>query len=245
MEKVFHDQDANLKYLDGKTIGIIGYGIQGRAQALNIRDSGINVMIGNRQDRYAEKAVDDGFKVYTIDEVTIKSDIILFLIPDQAQPEIYENYIKDNIRPRLMLIFAHGYSLRYETIEIPSNIDVCLLAPRMPGKQIRGYFLSESGVPAFIDVVQNYSGQALEILLAVSKAAGFTRSGVLEVSYKVETELDLFIEQFLVTNIVKSIHTSFKILVEELNFPPMATLMELYASGEIAEVLKMRFKDRR
>jgi ketol-acid reductoisomerase len=239
MEKIYYDNDADLKYLDRKTVGIIGYGIQGRAQALNMRDSKINVLVANRADKYKEQAIEDGFKVYEIDELVKMSDIILFLIPDQAQAEIYEKFVKNNFCSGNMLVFAHGYALTYQTIKIPSDIDVVMLAPRMPGRQIRDYFLKGGGVPAFIDIVQNKTGLALERLLSLSRAVGFTRAGVLQVNYKIETELDLFIEQFLVASIVKGIHTSFNVLVNELGYPAVPTLMELYASGELAEVLKL------
>jgi ketol-acid reductoisomerase len=239
MDKIYYDKDADLKYLKDCTVGIIGYGIQGRAQALNLRDSGIEVLVANRADAYRDQAVKDDFKVYEISELAKRSDIILFLIPDQAQSEVYEKFVKKSLNAGNMLIFAHGYSLCYETIKISSDIDVAMLAPRMPGHQIRDSFLGGGGVPAFIDVVQNNSGLALEKLLALSKAVGFTKAGVLQVNYKVETELDLFIEQFLVASIVKSIHTSFHVLVQELGYPAVPTLMELYASGELAEVLKL------
>lgn len=239
MEKIYYDEDADLKYLDSKTVGIIGYGIQGRAQALNIRDSKINVLVANRTDTYRDRAVEDGFKVYEIDELVKVSDIILFLIPDQAQAEVYEKFVKDNIRAGSMLVFAHGYALTYQTIKIPLDVDIAMLAPRMPGRQIREYYLKGGGVPAFVDVIQDKTGLALERLLSLSRAAGFTRAGVLQVNYKTETELDLFIEQFLVASIVKSIHTSFDVLVNKLGYPAVPTLMELYASGELAEVLKL------
>ena len=242
MEKIYYDKDADLKYLQGKTIGIIGYGIQGRAQALNIRDSTVNVLVANRKDEYANQVAKDGFKIHRIDELAKKSDIILFLIPDQAQAEVYERFIKDSLRPDSMLIFAHGYTLRYQTVKVSSDIDVAMLAPRMPGYHIREYFLQGRGVPAFVDVVQNKSGLAWERLLSLAKAAGFTRAGVLEVSYRVETDLDLFTEQFLVAAIVKLIHTGFNVLVDNFDYPPVPTLMELYASGELAEVLKLASK---
>ena len=242
MEKIYYDEEADLKYISDKTVGIVGYGIQGRAQALNLRDSGIKVLIGNRQDEYAEQAVQDGFKVNKINDVVEMSNIILFLIPDQAQSEVYENFIKGFLRHGSMLIFAHGYALRYKTINVSSDIDVAMLAPRMPGYHIRNYFLKGSGVPAFADVFQDKTGFAWEKLLSLAKAIGFTRVGVLNVSYKVEAELDLFTEQFLVAAIVKVIHTGFNILVKKHDYPPVSTLMELYASGELAEVLKIASK---
>lgn len=239
MERIYYDKDASLGNLKRKTVGVIGYGIQGRAQALNIRDSGVRVLVANRADGYARQARRDGFKVHTIDEVARRSHVILFLIPDQAQADVYEKHMKNNLRPGSMLVFAHGFAPRYETIAFPKDIDVAMLAPRMPGHHIRNYFLSGSGVPAFVDVIRDATGEALERILAVAKAAGFTRSGVLRVSYRVEAELDLFTEQFLVAAIVGYIHTGFKVLVDEFGYPPVPVLMELYASGELAEVLKL------
>lgn len=242
MNKIYYDKDADLKHLKYLTVGIIGYGIQGRAQALNIRDSGVRVIVANRRDAYAGQAKRDGFKIYKFDELAKKADVILFLIPDQAQRRVYEKYIKRFIRRGAILVFAHGYALRFKTISLRSDIDVGLLAPRMPGCHIREYFLKGGGVPAFIDVAQDCSGEALKKLLAVAKAAGFTRAGVLEVDYRVETDLDLFTEQFLVAGIVKLIHTGFGMLTEDLGYPPVPALMELYASGELAEVLKLASK---
>lgn len=242
MEKIYYDTDADLKFVKNKTVGIIGYGKQGRAQALNLKDSDIKVLIANRNDECAKQAVKDGFKINRIDDLVRKSDIILFLIPDQAQAGVYEKSIKGFIRPGSMLVFAHGYTLRYQTIKIASGIDVGMLASRMPGHHIRNQFLKGGGVPAFIDVVQDRSGSAREKLLSLAKAIGFTRAGVLEVGYKVETDLDLFTEQFLVASIVKTIHTAFTVLVDEFGYPPVPTLLELYASGELAEVLKLASK---
>lgn len=237
--RIYYDKDASLKHLRGKTVGIIGYGIQGRAQALNIRDSGVKVLIANRRDKYRKQATKDGFKIYEIDRLVEAADIILFLIPDQAQKMIYKKFVEDHLSPGKMLVFAHGYSLRYNTVKPPPFIDVAMLAPRMPGRQIRDYFLKGSGVPAFIDVIQDKSGLAGERLLSLAKAAGFTKAGAMGVGYKDEAELDLFMEQFLVAAIIKAIATSFKVLVDEFNYPPIPALMELYASSELAEVLRM------
>jgi len=242
MDKIYYDRDADLKYLKGKTIGIIGYGIQGRAQALNLRDSDIKVLIANRKDDYTKQAKKDGFKVHKIDELARKSDVIMLLIPDQAHAGVYNDFIKDRIRSGSMLVVAHGYSLRFKTFRIRPDIDVCMLAPRMPGRQIRGYYTAGGGVPAFVDAVYDRTGFALKRILAVAKAAGFTKAGVLRVNYKVETDLDLITEQFLVAGIVRLIHSGFKILVDDLGYPAVPTLMELYASGELAEVLQLAAK---
>jgi len=241
-EKIYYDREADLKYLKNLTVCVVGYGIQGRAQALNLRDSGVNVIVANRKDKYHNTAVRDGFRPETINKAVRRSDIILFLIPDQAQKRVYEKEIRENLKSKSMLIFAHGYALLYRTIVPPSDIDVAMLAPRMPGKQIRESYLKGKGVAAFLDVVRDKSGLARQRLLALSKAIGFTRSGVLEVSHKAEAELDLFAEQFLISAIIKAIDTSFKVLVDEFKYPAVATLMELYASSELAEVLAMASK---
>ena len=234
--RVFYDDDSSLESLKNKKVGIIGYGIQGRAQALNLRDSGIDVLIGNRTDTYNKTALDDGFIVLPIDKVAKESSIIMFLIPDQAQESIYNEFIVDNLNENDMLIFAHGYSINFNKVVPPKNIDVCLLAPRMPGDPIREYYLKGSGVPAFVDVFNDHSNMAWSILLGVAKGIGATKPGAMHVTFKEETETDLFIEQFLLPLIIKSIRLSFDELVKK-GFTPEALLMELYASGEIGELI--------
>src|SRR3989338_5511065 len=133
MEHIYYDKDANLGCLKNKTVGVIGYGIQGRSQALNLRDSGINVIIANRNDRYARQVARDGFRLYKFKDLVKKSDIILFLIPDQAQEGVFKRYIQPYLKSGSMLVFAHGYALRFKTIKLPKDIDVAMLAPRMPG----------------------------------------------------------------------------------------------------------------
>ena len=236
MQRVFYDQDADLEAIRGAKVGIIGYGIQGRAQALNLRDSGVEVYIGNRSDDYASAATEDGFKVHLIEEVAGLADILLLLIPDQAHRQIYESQIRPYLRQGGALIVAHGYSLHYKEIVPREDMDVMLLAPRMPGRPIRDYFLRGSGIPAFVDVVQDASGEAWGKMLALAKGLGFTRVGVLHVELGHETELDLFVEQFLVPVIMKSIQVSFDELVAA-GYPALPALMELYASGELGEVL--------
>lgn len=237
-EKIYYDDDADIEIIRDQKIGVVGYGIQGRAQAQNLKDSGLKVCVANRSDNYVDQIKEDNMELTTFDSLAKESDIILFLIPDQAQKEVYEKYLSGNMKPGSLLIFAHGYALRYKTITIDPAVNVGLLAPRMPGFPIRNSFLNNGGVPAFIDAVNDPSGNTLARLLAIAKGTGFTRAGVLEVDYKTETELDLFIEQFLVAAIVKGVSESFNILVNEFKFPKVATLMELYASSEFGDVLK-------
>ena len=239
MQDVYYDQDADLAALAGAAVGVIGYGIQGRAHALNLRDAGLRVLVGNRSDRYAELVAQDRFELHRIDDVARQADVLLLLIPDQAQPEVYARDVQPHLRPGGLLVFAHGYALHYGTVRPRADLDVAMLAPRMPGEQVRGRFVNGGGVPALADVVRDATGQAWPRLLAVAKAVGFTRAGVLKVPYAAETELDLFTEQFLVAAIVSHVHVAFQMLTKELGLPPVPALLELYASGELAEVLAM------
>lgn len=234
--KTYYDKDASLKHIKNKNITIIGYGIQGRAQALNLRDSGCNITIGNRNDSYNNQAIKDGFVVKSIDKAIIGADIVLILIPDQAQENVYNSYIKNNIKENTMLVFAHGYSIHYKKIIPPKNTDICLLAPRMPGEPIRNYYLNGGGVPAFIDVYQNFTGSAWNMILALAKGIGATKTGAMHITFQEETETDLFIEQFLLPLIIGAIRLSFDEL-SKLGFTSEALLMELYASGEIGELI--------
>ena len=231
MKKVYKNEDCDINNILDKNIGIVGYGIQGRAQALNLRDSGCNVIIGNIDDDYKKIADGDGFEVYDIGEMVRKSDIIMLLIPDESHKFIYEKYIKSNIRDGTLLVFAHGYSLRYDKITPPENIDIGLLAPRFPGKPIRDYYKMGKGVPAFIDVVNDYSNRTLNTLLALGYAIGYSRAGMIPTSYKEETELDLFIEHFIGPLFIGAIESSLKFLVDK-GYSSVPAIMELYMSGE-------------
>lgn len=230
----FKDQRNTL--LVDKKIAILGYGSQGRAQALNLRDSGYNVVIGNIDDDFSEKARNDGFKVSYFNEAVIDSDIIFLLLPDQIHKKVYEESIKGNIKKDAMIIVAHGYSINFGDLCIDGEHDVCLLAPRMPGAPIREQYLSGHGSPAFFAVEKDHSGLALQKLLKLADDLGFTKAGILETSIVEETEIDLFIEQFFLPNIIGSIDWAFEYLVSK-GFNPEITLMELYASGEVGELL--------
>ena len=235
-DEVFYDKDVDINAIESEKVAIIGYGIQGRSQALNLRDSGVNVVIGNIRDQYSSKVTEDGFQLLSIEEASEKSTTIFLLIPDQAHSHVFNKYIKSCLNKGDLLIVAHGYSLRFNKIIPPSDIDVCMLAPRMPGFPIREKYLDGSGVPAFVDIIQDYTGTAKERILGFAKALGFTKSAVIHVPYDQETELDLFIEQFLLPTIIHSIRLSFDFLVKE-GYSEIASLMELYASGEIGELL--------
>jgi ketol-acid reductoisomerase len=234
--KIYYDGDANLEDLEKETVAVIGYGIQGRAQSLNLRDSKINVVVSNREDSYYEQAVKDGFKVYSIDEAVNQASIVMMLIPDQAQGEVFDEYIKPNLKEGSMLVVAHGYSIRFNKVICPSTIDVTLLAPRFPGDVLRNNYLKNKGTLAFFDEYHDFTGNAKKRGLALAKAIGFTKAGLIEVSLKEETEIDLFIEQFLIPSFLKTIQTGFDVLVEN-GYTPEIALMELFTSGEIMGLL--------
>ena len=237
MVKVYRDEDADLSALEEKTIAVIGYGNQGRAQALNMRDSGLEVIIGNIRDESYQRAVEDGFPTYSIPEAAEKGSIVLLLLPDEVQPKVYERDIKPHLDEGDALVFAHGYNIHYGFIQPPENIDILLLAPRMIGRYVRELYVEGYGAPAFIAVHQDASGKALERLLALAKAIGATRAGALEVSFAIETELDHFSEHYVAPLIARALLLSFEILTE-MGYPPEAVLLELYMSGELSEVAK-------
>ncbi len=234
--QMYYDQDADSSVLKDKTVGVSGYGIQGRAQALNLRDSGLQVRIGNRDDEYRQTAVQDGFDVDKPQKLAEWADIILFLIPDDAQAEVFDSWLAPYLSTGKALVFAHGFAVYYNRLDIPPDIDVLLMAPRMPGKYIRERYLNGWGVPVFIDVHQDHSGHGLSTVLALSKGIGATRSGAMQISTAQETEIDLFIEQFLLPTITAAIHKAFDFLVAK-GFAPEAVISELYASKEIGELI--------
>ena len=234
--QVYHDVDADLRLLEGREIGVIGYGNQGRAQALNLRDSGLEVLIGNREDGYAECAREDGFLVLAIDQACASADVLMMLIPDEAAPAIFETQIAPHLTKGKVLVFASGYNVAFGFISPPPAVDVILVAPRMIGAGVRDLYVAGRGFPSFIGVAQDASGQAKELALALAKGIGSTRAGVVEVTFAQEAELDLFTEQCFGPAFGQVLTTSVDLLLEE-GYPPEAVLLELYMSGEFAYTL--------
>ena len=235
--KVYYDEDANLDIIKDKKIGVIGYGIQGRAQSLNLRDSNLNIKVGNRVDEYYDIAINDGFEVLDPPSIAKWADVIFYLIPDDAQVENYQEWIKPYLKEGDTIVFAHGYALYHKRIIIPNYVDVLLLAPRMPGRYIRERYLNGWGAPVFIDVHNDYSGLGLEKVLALAKGIGATKIGAMQLALEEETEIDLFIEQYLLPRITHAIQSGFDYLVSK-GFTPEAVISELYASKEIGELIK-------
>ncbi|MFX1370173.1 MAG: ketol-acid reductoisomerase [Promethearchaeota archaeon] len=236
---IFYDQDADIGILDGP-IAIIGYGNQGRAQALNLRDSGLNVIVGNIHDNYRETAISDGFDVKEIKEAVEEANYIMILIPDEVQPEVFERIITPALGSEKVLCFASGYNITFETIPEPQKIDTILVAPRMIGKGVRESYLNEKGFYTFIAVHKDNSGKARKIALALAKGIGSTKPGgaVLEVTFRQETELDLFNEQCFGSAFGQVLTTAVDVAIEA-GYPPEAVLIELYMSGELAYTMEM------
>jgi ketol-acid reductoisomerase len=195
MVQIFYNEDADLKNLSDKTIAIIGYGNQGRAQAQNLKDSGLDVIIGLRKGRSWDQAQKDGFNVVSIQEAAKKGDIAQMLIPDQRQAAVYTTEIEPFLEDGNALSFSHGFNIHYNQIVPPAYVDVFMIAPKGPGHLVRRMYTQGEGVPALVAVWQDYTGNAFQTALAYAKGIGATRAGVLETSFKEETETDLFGEQ--------------------------------------------------
>ena len=232
--KVFYDRDADLSALDGKTVSIIGYGNQGRAQALNLRDSGVNVRVGNLSGSYADQARQDGLPVLGIEEAARTGDIVMVLIPDEVQDAVYKS-IAPGLRAGQTLSFASGYNVHFGLIVPPPNLDVILVAPRTIGHQVRAAFEAGGGVNADVDVWQDSTGTAWATTLALAKGIGCTRAGVFQTSFATETELDLFSEQALWPALLDCLLTAYEVLLER-GYPKEAIALELYASSEPADI---------
>ncbi|NPB08680.1 MAG: ketol-acid reductoisomerase [Aquificae bacterium] len=224
MAKIYYDADASLDVLKDKTIAILGYGSQGHAHALNLKDSGLNVIIGLHEgSRSREKARKDGFEVYTPAEAARRADIIMFLIPDTVQPEVYKKEVEPNLTPGKTLAFAHGFNIHFRQIVPPKDVDVFMVAPKGPGHLVRWMYTEGKGVPALVAIYQDASGTCKEKALAYAKGIGATRAGVIETTFKEETETDLFGEQMVLCGGVTAlIKAGFETLVEAGYQPEVA-----------------------
>jgi len=216
MAKIYYESDCNLKLLEGKTVAVIGYGSQGHAHAQNLRDSGVSVIIGLYEgSKSAETAKADGFTVYNAGEATAKADIVMILINDEKQAELYKNDIKPNLSAGKMLMFAHGFNIHYNQIVPPESVDVTMIAPKGPGHTVRSQYVEGKGVPCLIAVEQNATGNAKDLALAYALGIGGARAGVLETTFKEETETDLFGEQAVLCGGVTALmKAGFETLVE-------------------------------
>ena len=193
---MFYDDDADLSLLEGKTVAIIGYGSQGHAHALNLKDSGVDVVVGLRvQSASVGRAREHGLEVIDPADAASRGDVVMMLVPDELHGQVWESGVKDGIAPGNLLLFGHGFSIHYEQVVPPPDVDVALVAPKGPGHLVRRQFLEGSGVPGLVAVDQDPTGNALALALAYAKGIGCTRGGVIETTFKDETETDLFGEQ--------------------------------------------------
>jgi len=220
---LYYDKDADLGNLSGKTVAVIGYGSQGHAHSQNLRDSGINVIVGLRRGKSWTKAENDGFKVMEVAEAAAQADVIMILMPDETQAKVYNEEIAPNIKSGAALLFAHGFNVHYGQIQPRSDVDVLLVAPKSPGHLVRRVYVEGFGVPGLIAIHQNATGKAFDIGIAYARGIGCTRAGVIETSFKEETETDLFGEQAVLCGGVSAlIKAGFETLTEAGYAPEMA-----------------------
>jgi ketol-acid reductoisomerase len=239
MAQLYYDKDADLSLLEGKTIAVIGYGSQGHAHALNAKDSGMNVVVGlHASSKSRAKAEADGLKVLSVGEATAAADVIMVVTPDTAQAEIYEKEIGPNLKPGAMLMFAHGFNIHFKSIVPPASIDVTMVAPKAPGHRVREVFTEGAGTPGLVAVAQDATGNAKARALAYAKAIGCTRAGVIETTFKEETETDLFGEQVVLCGGVTAlIRASFETLVKAGYQPEIAYFECLHELKLIVDLL--------
>ena len=238
MSKIYYDKDGDISFVTDKTIAIIGYGNQGRSQALNMRDSGVkDTVIGSVRDESWTQANEDGFPVLSIADASKREDIVFILIPDEVAPAIYEQEIEPNLEAGSVLNFSSGYNITYGYIKPRADLDVIMVAPRMIGQGVRETYENGTGFPTFVVVQQDATGQAKDIALGLAKAMGSTRAGAIEVTFNEETYLDLMSEQAVWPLIMNVMNEAFKLFTEK-GFSEEAILTELYLSKEPAVMLE-------
>lgn len=224
MAKVYYDRDADLEFLNGKTVAVIGYGSQGHAHAQNLRDSGVKAIIALHEGSKSKaKAEADGFEVYTVAEAAKIADFIMFLMPDHMQADIFKNQVMPNMKPEAKLLFAHGFAVHFGQIVPPASHDVFMVAPKGPGHMVRAMYKEGKGVPCLIAIYQDASGKAKDFALAYASAIGGGRAGIIETTFREETETDLFGEQaVLCGGVTELMQQGFKTLVDAGYQPEMA-----------------------
>jgi len=240
MVKMYYDKDADLKFLKGKKIAITGYGIQGRAHALCLKDSGMDVIVSDLEGTPNwKKAEDDGFKPLPAADAAKEADIVSLLTEDTVQPKVYQNEILPGLKKGKALLFAHGFNIRFNQIVPPEDIDVIMVAPKGPGSLVRQMYTEGKGVPCLLAIHQNFTGKAKEIALAYAKGIGGTRAGVIETTFKEETETDLFGEQTVLCGGVSAlIKAGFEVLAEAGYAPEMAYFECLHELKLITDMIQ-------
>lgn len=239
MAKLYYDNDADISLLEGKTIAIIGYGSQGHAHALNAHDSGMKVVVGlHTNSKSREKVTSDGLEVYSVADATKQADVVMILIPDTKQAAVYSEHVAPNLKDGAMLMFAHGFNIHFEQIVPPDTVDVAMVAPKSPGHRVRETYQDGAGTPGLIAVQQDATGNAHARALAYAKAIGCTRAGVIETTFKEETETDLFGEQVVLCGGATAlIRASFETLVKAGYQPEVAYFECLHELKLIVDLL--------
>lgn len=239
MATLYYDKDADISLLKGKTIAVIGYGSQGHAHALNARDSGLNVVVGLHEgSKSRAKAEADGLKVMSVADATKAADVVMIVIPDTKQAQVYGESIGSNLKPGSMLMFAHGFNIHFGQITPPPSVDVTMVAPKAPGHRVREVFMEGAGTPGLVAVHQDATGSAKALALAYAKAIGCTRAGVIETTFKEETETDLFGEQVILCGGVTAlIRSAFETLVKAGYQPEVAYFECLHELKLIVDLL--------
>jgi ketol-acid reductoisomerase len=237
MTRIYRESDADPSSLELRPIAVIGYGNQGRAQALNLRDSGATVIIGNIDDAYRQRALEDGFSVLPIADAVQYANVVMLLVSDEIAPRVFERSIRPNLKRGDTVCFASGYNVAFGNIVCPPDVDVVLLAPRMIGTGVRERYLSREGFYSFVAVEQDASGKARDILLALAWGIGTLCKGALEVTFRIETELDLFNEQAFGPAFGRVLLTAINTLIDA-GYPKEAVLLEFYLSGEFGYICK-------
>ena len=221
---MIYDKDADLSKLDGKTVAILGYGSQGHAHALSLKDSGVDVVVGLREDSSSvQKAQADGLRVLPIADAASEGDVVMILLPDEKQAEVWESQIRDGIAPGNLLMFAHGFSVHFDQIDPGPEVDVGMVAPKSPGHLVRRQFVEGNGVPGLVAIHRDATGNARDLVLAYAKGIGCTRAGVIETTFKDETETDLFGEQaVLCGGVTELVRAGYETLVDAGYDPRLA-----------------------
>jgi len=238
--QTYYENDVDLSPLKDRTVAVIGYGNQGRAQALNLREeTDVDLLIGNRDDRYSELAKEDDQEVCSIAEAARRGDLVSVLLPDEVAPEVFERDIERNLSTGDIVNFAHGYNIYYDIITPPPDVGVTLVGPRMIGEAVRERFQSEEGFPTLVAVNQDPSGEALDVALALAKGIGAMKgdTGVIESSFEAETKTDLITELVMLPVILSAIRVKYE-LEKELDIPPEVSLTEAYLSKEMAVIFE-------
>ncbi len=236
MTIIYHEDDASLNMLNGKTVGMIGYGNLGRSVAHNLRDSSVKLLIGVRHDETREQASRDGFEPENIADMIPKCHILMFMLPDEVLPEVYLETVSPSLQRGHLLVFASGYNIAFGYIEPPPFVDVGMIAPRTIGAAVRSRYLNGRGFYSFVGVHQDATGTARDSLLALAKAMGSLRAGAIEITMAQEAQLDLFVQQAVLPAYHHIMTTAAKVLLN-MGYPPEAAMMELYISGEFTDYL--------